>query len=216
MKEEAIIFLTKQHVQKTLEQDCSGHDWWHVYRVWKNAQYIAKHEGGDLFITELAALLHDIADWKFHDGDLNKGPELASIWLRTLSVEPKKIATVAEIIHQVSFLGASVADKASSLEGEIVRDADRLDALGAIGIARTFAYGGANGRLLYDPNIQPEPHQSVSAYAKNKSPSINHFYEKLLLLKDRMKTETGRKLAENKHRFMEIYLKQFFEECEIG
>jgi uncharacterized protein len=203
---------TIAYVRRTLETDSSGHDWWHVYRVWQNAVRIARAEGADLEVVQLAALLHDIADWKFHDGDETAGPRAARAWLVELHVEPPTIEKVCGIISRLSFKGAGVAAEPMCLEGQAVQDADRLDAIGAIGVARAFAYGGHAGRALYDPDIPPEQHATFAAYKQNRGPTINHFYEKLLLLKDRMHTATGRQLAESRHRFLEQFLAQFYEE----
>jgi uncharacterized protein len=160
----------------------------------------------------LAALLHDIADWKFHNGDLTAGQRAAREWLSTFELEPQIIQHVEEIVADLSFKGAGVADEMPTLEGQVVQDADRLDAIGAIGVARAFAYGGHAGRLLYDPDIPPELHDSFEAYRTKSGPTLNHFGEKLLLLRDRMNTPTGRQLAEVRHKFMEQFLSQFHEE----
>jgi uncharacterized protein len=180
------------------------------------AKRIGQAEGADLLIVELAALLHDIADWKSHGGDSTIGPEMARVWLNSLGVEPTVIERVCRIVANISFKGAGVAQPELSLEGKVVQDADRLDALGAIGIARAFAYGGAKGRMIHDPEVQPTEHRTAEAYLKGGGTTINHFYEKLLLLKDRMNTATGKALAEKRHRFMEDYLRRFFEEWEGG
>jgi uncharacterized protein len=192
----------------------SSHDWWHVYRVWQTARRIASEENADAFVVELAALLHDIADWKFHDGDETVGPRVAGEILATHGVGTDVIAHVQEIIATISFKGAGVATPMRTIEGACVQDADRLDAIGAVGIARCFAYGGFKGRLLYDPDVSPETHADKDAYRKNNSHSINHFYEKLLLLKDRMNTETAKKIAIDRHGFMEAYLERFYKEWE--
>lgn len=210
----SILLQTEAYVRETLSADTAGHDWWHIYRVWKNAQQIARGEEVDLFVVELAALLHDIADHKFHGGDENIGPKTARAWLEKLDVEESVIAHVTEIIASLSFKGAQVATPMRTLEGKVVQDADRLDAIGAIGIARAFAYGGYKGRAIYDPNIPPESHGSFDAYKKSNTPSINHFYEKLLLLKERMNTPTAHQIAETRHQFMETYLEHFYREWE--
>ncbi len=207
-----VLQQTVEYVQRTLAADSSGHDWWHVYRVWQNALHIGRAEGADPCVVQLAALLHDIADWKFHNGDESVGPQRARAWLTEMQVDPATIDHVCDIIAHLSFKGAGVATTMSTLEGQVVQDADRLDAIGAIGIARAFAYGGHAGRAMYDPNIPPEPHDSFAAYKKNSGPTINHFYEKLLLLKDRMNTATGRKIAAERHQFMQQYLDRFFAE----
>lgn len=209
-----IIERTADHVKAVLGADVSGHDWWHIDRVWRSARHIAACEGGDLFVVELAALLHDIADWKFHGGDVSIGPRSAAAWLNEQQVTQTVVEQVCDIINQLSYKGAGVDSTMPTLEGKIVQDADRLDAIGAIGIARAFAYGGHAGRAIYDPGVPPELHASFEAYRRNCGPSINHFYEKLLLLKDRMQTRTGRELAEQRHRFMEEFLAQFFAEWD--
>jgi uncharacterized protein len=207
-----IIESTLQYVKKTLEGEGSGHDWWHVYRVWKNAILISKSEKVDTNIVQLGALLHDIADYKFHGGDDTVGPKVARGFLEDKKVEAYIIDHVCEIIETISFKGSKVNTNLKTLEAEVVQDADRLDAIGAIGIARTFAYGGYKNRLMYDPNIKPEVHHSFDEYKKNTSPTINHFYEKLLLLKGLMNTDTGKRVAEERHIFMENYLNRFFKE----
>ncbi|HAL49824.1 MAG: Metal dependent phosphohydrolase [Candidatus Uhrbacteria bacterium GW2011_GWD2_41_121] len=214
MDKDLIIQKTAQYAKETLFGDASGHDWWHVYRVWKSAINIAKGEKADLFIVEITALLHDIADYKLHDGDDSIGPRKAREWLESLSVDADAIDHVASIIANMSFKGAGVESKLETLEGRIVQDADRLDAIGAIGIARTFAYGGSKGREMYDPEVKPEMHTSFDKYKNNSSPTINHFYEKLLLLKDLMNTETAKQIAKDRHEFMEGYLDEFYKEWE--
>ena len=192
----------------------SGHDWWHVYRVWKNAIHIGKQESVDIFVVELAALLHDVADWKFHDGNDEIGPQVAKEWLESLSVDEKVISHVYQIIKDISFKGAGVVTAMKTTEGMVVQDADRLDALGAIGIARTFAYGGSKNREMYNPDINPEMHTSFEQYKNSQGTSINHFYEKLLLLKELMNTATAKQIAEKRHAVMEDYLNQFYREWE--
>ncbi len=210
-----VIDRTAAHIQQSSTGDSSGHDWWHIYRVWRTARSIAELERADLFVVELAALLHDIADWKFHGGDETAGPLAARSWLSTLDVEPATIEHVCEIVAKLSFKGAEVPTPMPTLEGRIVQDADRLDALGAIGIARAFAYGGHKGREIFDPHAPPQPHDSFEAYKKSAGPSINHFYEKLLLLRDRMNTDAARRLADERHHFMEQFLAQFFAEWGV-
>ncbi len=212
MDQSQVVERTAEHVQALLAGESTGHDWWHIHRVWKTALVIGQAEGANEFVVELAALLHDIADWKFHDGDLEAGPRAAGLWLESLNVEPQTVAEVTEIIRQLSFKGADVPDHMPMLAGQVVQDADRLDALGAIGIARTFAYGGHVGQAIYDPAIPAVRHDSAEAYRNAAGPTINHFYEKLLLLKDRMHTATGRQMAERRHAFMEQFLTQFFAE----
>ena len=214
MNERDIIQKTTDHVRGLLSGEGSGHDWFHVERVCRIALRIGREEGADLFAIELAALLHDVADWKFAGGDHEAGPRAARNWLTSLHVSPAVIDLVCEIIAGLSFKGAGVETPIATLAGQCVQDADRLDALGAIGVARAFAYGGHKGRALYDPAIPPEPHASFEAYKKNAGPTINHFYEKLLLLKDRMNTATGKRLAADRHRFLERFLEQFFAEWQ--
>lgn len=212
MEENAIIEKTRDFVKKRLKGEGSGHDWWHTYRVWLNALKIGKEEKANLFIVQLTALLHDIADWKFHEGNEEVGPSLARDWLEKLNVEENMISHICNIIKEMSFKGAGVVSKMTTKEGEIVQDADRLDAIGAIGIARTFAYGGHTGREIYDPETKPEKHENFEQYKKNSSPTINHFYEKLLLLKDLMNTQSALKIAEKRHKHMKIFLEEFFKE----
>lgn len=214
MTDHTLLERTVAHVRKLLEGDGSGHDWWHIYRVWQTARRIALLEGADLRIVELAALLHDIADWKFHGGDESAGPRAADAWLLECGADAATREAVCDIIARVSFKGAGVATEMPSLEGKIVQDADRLDAIGAIGIGRAFAYGGHAGRLLYDPDFPVEMHASFAAYKNSKGPTLNHFYEKLFLLKDRMQTETGRQLAHARHAFMQDFVARFLAEWD--
>ena len=214
MIEEAILKQTEEHIKNKLSGESTGHDWWHIYRVRKIAIHIGSHENADLFVVQLAALLHDISDWKFNDGDFDAGPKLAGEWLEKLQVGEEIISHVREIIKGVSFKGAGVKTKMSTLEGMVVQDADRLDALGAIGIARAFAYGGHKNREIYNPRISPEWHGSFEEYKNGSGPTINHFYEKLLLLKDLMNTETAMKIAVERHSYMEQFLDRFFKEWD--
>lgn len=215
MTNEQIIIKTAGYVEDRFSNEGTGHDWWHMYRVWKLAKHIAKSESGvDPLIVELGALLHDIADWKFNDGDMEAGPKAAREWLESIGVQENIILQIENIVRNVSFKGACVKQNMASKEGQIVSDADKLDAIGAIGIARTFAYGGANGRPMYDPQIKPEQHKNFEAYKNSNSPTINHFYEKLLLLKDKLYTETARKIATNRHEVMEQFLDEFYKEWE--
>ncbi len=209
-----VIKRTEQFVRRKLESEASGHDWWHVHRVRNNALNIAQGEQVDEFVVELAALLHDIADWKFYDGDLSVGPRAAREWLESISVEEQVVAHVCDIIATVSFKGAGVETKMRSPEGMVVQDGDRLDAIGAIGIGRTFAYGGHAGRPMHAPEVQPVLHATFEQYKSSNGPTVNHFYEKLLLIKDRLNTETARRLAEDRHTFMEKFLERFFAEWD--
>ncbi len=211
-----ILKQTEAYVRKTLEGEGSGHDWWHIDCVRKTALYVAKQEKADLYIVELAALLHDIADWKFTGGDDDVGPRIAKEWLLKMEAGEEVAEHVCHIIKDLSFKGAGVATPMRTIEGKIVQDADRLQALGAIGIARCFAYGGSKGREIWNPNEKPVMHQSFEQYKSNKSSSLIHFYEKLLLLKDRMNTATGKKLAEERHLHMEQFLKQFYSEWNLS
>ena len=214
MNKEEIIIATAAFVKKELKCAEGGHDWWHIERVWNNARLISQSENVNIFIVELAALLHDIADAKFNNGDENAGPEKAKTFLETIKVENEIITHVENIIRNISFKGGNFSQHFQSPELNVVQDADRLDALGAIGIARAFNYGGFKNREIYNPSEPPNLQMDKEAYKKSSAPTINHFYEKLLLLKDRMNTETGRQLAEERHRFMEIFLEQFYKEWE--
>ena len=209
-----LIDKTILFVKETLAQAEGGHDWFHIERVYKNALLIAASENCDLEIVQLGALLHDIADSKFHDGDETIGPKTARTFLESENVVSTTIDHVIAIIENISFKGGKVARKFSSIELDIVQDADRLDAIGAIGIARTFNYGGFKNRALYNPEIVPNLSMTKEEYKKNEAPTINHFYEKLLLLKDKMNTETGKQIAQERHRYMEDFLEQFYAEWE--
>ena len=214
MNRSEIINKTVQFVKSTLQDAEGGHDWFHIERVWKNANLIAKNENVDLFIIELGALLHDIADAKFHDGDETVGPEKARNFLESIHINEPIIQHIESIITNISFKNSldSRSKKFTSKEMEVIQDADRLDAIGAIGIARAFNYGGFKNREIYNPEIKPVINQSKDVYKKSTSPTINHFYEKLLLLKDKMNTKTGKKIAEKRYAFMEQYLAQFYKE----
>ena len=214
MKKEEIIDQTVAFVQAKLVDAEGGHDWWHIYRVWQLAKTIAQDEQVDLFTVELGALLHDIADSKFHDGDETIGPALALEFLESMGVKPGVIEHVLNIINYISFKGGNEDQPFVSPELAVVQDADRLDAIGAVGIARAFNYGGFKNRALHDPTIMPQFNMTKEAYKKNTGPTINHFYEKLLLLKDRMNTETGRALALQRHAYLESFLEEFLAEWE--
>ncbi len=214
MKHQQKINDTVDYVKATLSTAEGGHDWHHIYRVWRTAKEIATHEACDTYVVELAALLHDIADSKFHGGDEEIGPQRAEAWLRSISVEDDVITHVVQIIRNISFKGGKTDRTFHSIELDVVQDADRLDAIGAIGIARAFNYGGYKGRALYDPDVPPNLHMTKEEYKTSAAPTINHFYEKLLLLKDRMNTATGKDMAQKRHDFMINYLEQFYEEWE--
>jgi uncharacterized protein len=213
MNKPEIINKTVQFVRTSLQNAEGGHDWWHIHRVHTNAKLIAATEDCDLLTVELAALLHDIADSKFHNGDEEIGPATAGNFLHSINVDEHVIIHVQQIIRHISFKSGFDNLSFQSAELSIVQDADRLDAIGAIGVARAFSYGGFMGREIYNPEIKPNLDMSKEEYKNTTAPSINHFYEKLLLLKDKMNTDTGKKLAEQRHTFMEIYLQQFFMEC---
>jgi len=214
MEHSKIIQQTVDYVKAELKNAEGGHDWWHIYRVWKTANQIAKTEAVNQLVVELGALLHDIADSKFHNGDESIGPQKAKAFLESINVDAKIIEHIILIIQNISFGGGNFEKKFSSPELAVVQDADRLDAIGAIGIARTFNYGGFKNRAMFDPNIPPQLNMTKEEYKKSNAPTINHFYEKLLLLKDRMNTPTGKTMAANRHQFMEQYLKQFYAEWE--
>jgi uncharacterized protein len=214
MDKNLIIEETKKYAKSKLEGEATGHDFWHILRVYKTAKHIAEKEGADLFIVEITALLHDIADWKFNEGNEDMGPKLAEEWLKSLEVSELEINKVTKIIKTMSFKGGTTNSSQETIEGKIVQDADRLDAIGAIGIARAFAYGGFKGREIYNPDIKPQNFKNFKEYKDNKGTTINHFYEKLLLLKDLMNTETGKAMAQERHEFMENYLKEFYKEWE--
>ncbi|MDF3077159.1 MAG: phosphohydrolase [Sphingobacteriaceae bacterium] len=207
-----IIEQTRAYVQQTLQNAEAGHDWWHILRVWNNAKLIGSQEQVDMIVVELAALLHDIADSKFHNGDEEIGPKTAGKFLRSLGVDEDVVFHVEQIIRNMSFKASLGTVSFSSKELEVVQDADRLDAIGAIGIARAFTYGGFKNRELYNPGIAPNLNMSKEEYKSSSAPTINHFYEKLLLLKDKMNTETGKQIAAKRHEFMERYLVQFYGE----
>lgn len=214
MTKREVLKKTEEYVNHALSGEGTGHDWWHVLRVRNTARYIAKGEKADLFVVELTALLHDIADHKFHGGDSSIGPRIAHDWLKKLGVAHEVISHVTDIIANMSYhKSLDGAPAFTSKELKIVQDADRLDAMGAIGIARAFAYGGHKGRELYNPNVKPAKYKSSGEYKKHPAgTTINHFYEKLLLLKERMNTRTGKRLARARHAFLEKYLFQFYAE----
>jgi uncharacterized protein len=214
MDKQLIIENTINFVKQTLAGAEGGHDWWHIQRVWQLARTISESEEADSYVVQLGALLHDIADAKFHNGNETIGSQLAADFMKTQNVSDEVIEHVVAIIDNVSFKGGNTDQKFKSIELDIVQDADRLDAIGAIGIARTFNYGGFKNREMYNPDIAPKLDMTKEEYRNSTAPTINHFYEKLLLLKDRMNTSTGKQMAEHRHRFMEQYLEEFYAEWE--
>lgn len=208
-----IIKNTEKYVRENLQDDPTSHDWWHIFRVWQNAKLIAKYaEGVNTFWIEMGALLHDSADFKFHKGNEDKALAEVKLWLESQGVNPGDIDAILHIIKNVSFMGAGVESQMQSQEGKIVQDADRLDAIGAIGIARAFGYGGKIGEAMYEPDLKPVLHKSAEEYKNHKGTIINHFYEKLLTLEEKMNTAEAKKIAHERHIFMEKYLEQFFQE----
>ena len=212
MTQQQIIDKTVEFVKQKLQNAEGGHDWFHIERVWKNAKLIAQNEKCDRAIVELGALLHDIADSKFHNGDETVGPKVARAFLESLEVTEDVILHVENIIKYISYKGGHQSKDFTSIELDIVQDADRLDAIGAIGIARTFNYGGFKNRAIYDAEIAPDLNMTKEQYKNSTAPTINHFYEKLLLLKDLMNTKTGKKIAQQRHYFMQEFLNQFYAE----
>lgn len=209
-----IIAKTMRFVQEKLQNVESGHDWFHIERVYKNALLIAKNTVCDLEVVKLAALLHDIADSKFNNGDETIGPKTAQLFLENEHVASNIIDHVVKIIENISYKGGNFEKNFDSAELQIVQDADRLDAIGAIGIARTFNYGGFMNRPIYDPAISPNLSMTKEEYKKSNAPTINHFYEKLLLLTAKMNTDAAKKIAQERHRFMELFLEQFYNEWQ--
>ena len=218
MDKKNIVDRTIQFVKEQLVGAEGGHDWFHIERVWKNAKLIAKNESADLFIVQLGALLHDIADAKFYNGDETIGSKKARSFLKSIEVDELTIQHIENIINYISFKSSLAQNNKNerfvSKELDIIQDADRLDAMGAIGIARAFNYGGYKNRELYNPNTKPNINQSKEAYKSSTAPTINHFYEKLLLLKDKMNTTTGKQMAQERHNFMKQFLEQFYSEWE--
>ena len=212
MNNKQLIEATKSFVKNSLIDAEGGHDWFHTLRVYNNALLIARDEPVDELIVALGALLHDIADSKFHDGDESIGPKVAREFLFSHNVDSKVIEHIVKIIENVSFKGGNMKQECSSPELDVIQDADRLDAIGAIGIARCFNYGGFKNRALYDPDIKPNLSMTKEEYKRSNAPTINHFYEKLLLLKDRMNTKTGKNLAESRHDYMKSFLEEFYAE----
>jgi len=218
MKKSHVIKLTADMIKEKFTGEGSGHDWWHIYRVWQNAKTIASKENVDQYIVELGALLHDIADWKANNGDEKIGGVESRKWLESIGVEEDTILQVVHIVDKVSFKGGIEQNKMKSLEGKVVQDADRLDAIGAIGIARCFVGAGVYNEILHNPTLPlKNDYSSKEEYIKSrgkKGTAINHFYEKLMLLKDLMNTKSGKELAENRHEYMELFLQEFFAEWE--
>ena len=212
MNKTQVIANTEAFVKKTLQNAEGGHDWFHILRVWNNAKLISETENVDTFIVELGALLHDIADSKFYNGDETVGPKVAREFLQKEGVSEEIILHVENIITNISFKGGNFNQTFTSPELNVIQDADRLDAIGAIGIARCFNYGGFKNRPLYNPEILPKLNMTKEEYKESNTPTINHFYEKLLLLKDRMNTETGKRIAAERHNYMEAFLQQFYNE----
>ena len=210
----SLLDKTMLFVKEKLKNAEGGHDWFHIERVFKNSLLIAKEEECDITVVQLGALLHDIADSKFHGGDETIGPRTARTFLESENVSEETIVHVINIIENISFKGGNFDKKFNSKELEIVQDADRLDAIGAIGIARCFNYGGFKNRVLYNPEITPKSNMSKEEYKNSESPTLNHFYEKLLLLKDKMNTPTGKKIAKARHQYMENFLAQFYAEWD--
>ena len=214
MTQDEIIEKTVAYVKAELAGAEAGHDWWHILRVWNTSKALLTKEPADALVVQLGALLHDIADSKFHGGDETLGPAKAEAFLRTLGTEDETITHVVNIIRHISFKGGNFAQTFTSPELMVVQDADRLDAIGAIGIARAFTYGGYKNRAMYDPDIPPQTDMTKEQYKNSTAPTINHFYEKLLLLKDKMNTPTGRDMAAQRHTFMQDYLEQFYAEWD--
>jgi len=214
MTQQEIVEKTIAYVKQELAGAEGGHDWWHIQRVLNNTTLIAATEPVDVFVATLGALLHDIADAKFHNGNEDAGPQKAAAFLRSLHVDEHIIEHVVLIIQHISFKGGNFTTAFSSPELAVVQDADRLDALGAVGIARAFNYGGFKNREMYNPGIEPDLNMTKEQYKNSNAPTINHFYEKLLLLKDRMNTATGKQIAAERHAFMQAYLDQFYKEWE--
>ncbi len=218
MDKKGILSKLSATVREKMSSEGSGHDWWHVYRVWRMARHLAQDEKADLFVVELGALLHDIADYKFHGGDYSVGPRVAREMMEGLGVDGETMDHVCDIVATISFKGGVATEGMKTLEGRIVQDADRLDAIGAIGIARVFAFGGNRNRPLHDPELKPKSYKSkeeyLAAFKRNEGSSVNHFYEKLLLLRDWMNTAAAKRIALERHQFMEEYLRRFYAEWE--
>jgi uncharacterized protein len=215
MNQTGIIRSAEAYIKTKLFHETNGRDWWHVYRVWQMARHIGSQEQpADMFVVELSALLHDLAHWQLTDGDEHQGPHEVGRFLQSMEVDEQTIHHVLQIIRDTKFKGAHNKPDLETIEAKIVYDADKLDSLGAVGIAKTFSYGGATGRPIYDPTIKPTMHQTFEAYKHGDTTSINHFYEKNLLLKGWMQTRTGRAVAMRRHEFLQAYLKEFYSEWE--
>jgi uncharacterized protein len=212
--EQDILSRAREYVREEMSKDASGHDWWHIHRVATMAKRLATECGADPFVTELAALLHDVGDYKLVGPSDEAESAIARRWMEANSVPPTVIDHICSIIDSMSYKGAGVKSLMSSVEGQCVQDADRLDAIGAIGVARTFAYAGNKGQAMHDPDLQPVMHETMEQYRNTKTSSINHFHEKLLLLKDRMNTEPAKRIAEARHKYMEEFLTQFHAEWD--
>lgn len=217
MDRSAIIARTAEYIRGKFSGEATGHDWFHIHRVRQNALLIGQKEGADLFVVELAALLHDIADFKFEENDEEAGPRAAREWLSSLGVAQEIITQIEDIIRTMSFKGLKDIQPMKTLAGKVVQDADRLEAIGAIGIARTFAYGGKKGSVLYDPEVPPHAEQNTEEYTKKsrgQNPSLNHFYEKMLHVKELMNTAAAKEIAGERHAFVELFLKRFLTEWD--
>jgi len=214
MAEQTVIEAIADEVRAKLDGESSGHDWWHIHRVWQMARRLGQNYDVDMLVVELAALLHDIADWKFHGGDEMVGPRVARSILERHQVQEDVIRAVCSIISEISFKGARVPSEPSTIEAKIVQDADRLDAIGAIGIARAFAYGGYVRQTMHDPDTQPVIHMSKEEDISNRSSTINHFHEKLFLLTERMNTRETKEIAQNRHEYMQAYILRFQKEWD--
>lgn len=210
--QDKILRDTRQFVFNFLSSDHTGHDWWHIYRVTNMALRLAQKENANLFVVEMAALLHDVADYKLNDGDVEKGELRVMDFLKQQEVEVNIAERILQIIREVSYKGSGVITPVSSIESAVVQDADRLDAIGAIGIARTFTFGGAKARTMHHPEVKPALNVSEEEYRNREGTTLNHFYEKLLLLKNRMNTGTAREIAKERHQFMEAFLNRFHAE----
>lgn len=207
-----VLDRARDFVREEMSADASGHDWWHIYRVATMAKRLATECGADVFVCELAALLHDVGDYKLRGPSGEAESAIAGRWMEANGIAADVVAHICSIIDSMSFKGAGVKSAMTTLEGQCVQDADRLDAIGAIGIARTFAYGGSKGQAMHDPDLMPRMHQTVEEYRTSRTSSVNHFHEKLLLLKDLMNTEPAKRLAEERHEYMRLFLSQFHAE----